>query len=1268
MALVAARKAYEENPEYLNGIACFAWALLENGYVNQSLEMINYAVQLSPESPAARLYRGYLLMRMGIFEGAVSDLDFALSKKTENPVWGHLNKARALAGLNRFYEGHEEIEKAIRLNHKIKEINLEQIKQWFRIILNNDTSRKGFFKKTLPEEAAAAFKEKEYWFSLWASREIMKSGNQKEYSEAQLLELETLTAMFQLRPALLKAEQIKNNFLGIDRFYQLYQKLKKVTSPESLNYQAGMIVLPDRKRTDFQKYDSKVFDVLHGKTYNLIENLRSGKRTYLLEFNEEEIRYIGVEIVIDNPFFNNKAAVVEGTAVWYLNNEEVGRHQFELPIEKEWRSVEFVQSWGTDTPGFWKKGQGKVDIYINSSRICTRHFYVGKADVVNFETTENKEEKFERQEHPYIEQPSNVEDISSNPPEEKSLDELLTELDSFAGLSVVKQSMKDFVDYLKFLNERRSLGFKTEENFSVHCVFTGNPGTGKTSVARLLGKIFKAMGLLKNGHVIEVDRSGLVGQYIGETAQKTDKVIKEAIGGLLFIDEAYALKKTGAQSDFGQEAIDVLLKRMEDMAGEFVVIAAGYPEEMNAFIGSNPGLKSRFTHFFNFEDYSPDELIQIFKLTSAKEEYSVNEDALTVLKKELVKLYRKRDKAFGNARLVRNLFNEAKMQLSKRYIKMLADERTKESMTTILKDDIVSVLNSSSIKQFVVGIDEDNLKKHLEKLNNLTGLETVKKEINEIVKVARYYIDQGENPQNKFNSHIVFLGNPGTGKTTVARYFSEIYSALGILPRGHLIEADRQALVASYVGQTAQKTTDIIDKSIGGTLFIDEAYTLTKKGESNENDFGQEAIDTLLKRMEDDRGKFLVIAAGYTDNMNHFLQSNPGLQSRFTKKILFDDYTPDELLSMTERYIKEKGHSIDEEALEPMKKYYNEIYRERDKSFGNARVARNLVDNAVKNHLLRLADIPPEERHEETIKLIGYEDIRELIIPKKEKESIKIEGDPQLLNQYLEELNNLTGLESVKHSVKKLINSLKVAKLREQRGFTVIPKNLHVVFAGNPGTGKTTVARLLSKIYKELGILEKGHLVETDKAGLVAGYQGQTSAKTDAVIQKALGGTLFIDEAFTLSRGGNDFGSEAVETLLKRMDDNAGKFVCIASGYTFEMKDFFENNPGMQSRFTNIFLFEDFTPHQLLEIALDFSNKNGYILDEGALQLLHEMFTEVDKTKTASFGNARTVKNIFYKAVSNQEERILNITEPDDEALCTITYEDVEKIDLKETQ
>jgi hypothetical protein len=182
-----------------------------------------------------------------------------------------------------------------------------------------------------------------------------------------------------------------------------------------------------------------------------------------------------------------------------------------------------------------------------------------------------------------------------------------------------------------------------------------------------------------------------------------------------------------------------------------------------------------------------------------------------------------------------------------------------------------------------------------------------------------------------------------------------------------------------------------------------------------------------------------------------------------------------------------------------------------------------------------------------------------------------------------------------------------------------------------------------------------------DRTALVAGYQGQTALKTDAVIQKAMGGTLFIDEAYTLVKNENDPGQEALETLLKRMDDYHGKFVCIAAGLTNEMKEFIGSNPGLQSRFTNNFIFEDFSPRQMLEIALDISDKNGYKLDEGAWQLLHEIFTELYLKRDINFGNARTVRNILYKAISNQEERILKIVDPSNEDLCTIIFEDVEK-------
>jgi len=1296
MALTSAQKVYELRQNDYRAVVCLAWAYLENGFSSSALEYADLACQLEEEKAFPHLYRGYILLRLGIYEGAMQDLNYVIFKEVFAVDKALHFKAQCLAGLGKFPEALDTFESSVLANQNPLSADLQKIRLWYRAATGQKST---FLTKLLSkekeqnflDEAREAFKLKEFWYTLWALDRVLNDEKFSDaFPEAKLLQLETLQVLFQYKKALAKAEEYKEELKDNPKYQALVKKISakeeyieeaksKTTREEILEglpKEAEIVtkkpaVKTISKRTDFVPAETSKHTAIQAKTFDLIENLRAKQRTYLLQFQENKVRYIAVEAVATNPYYNYADVVVEGRAVWILNDEEVGSYDFTVNVDKKWSHFEFVQSWGTDTPGFWQRGQGRVDLYLNGEFTCSRWFLIGANEIINTEAVEvlNNSNAVGVSDSKPKKETADTPAAASQPaqPEgEKSLEQLLSELDSFTGLKSIKQAMRDFVDYLTFINERKKLGLKTQEGISLHTVFLGNPGTGKTTIARLLGNIFKAMGLLEKGQIVEVDRAAMVGQYIGETAQKTDKLIEDAMGGVLFIDEAYTLVKKGGGQDFGQEAMDTLLKRMEDKAGEFAVIAAGYTDEMNTFLESNPGMKSRFNHTFTFEDYTPSEMIEIFKQMAKKEEYIISAEACSDLEKEFTRLYRKRDKTFGNARLVRIIYTNAKMQVGKRASKLPAAQRTKQALSTIMQDDLQAILKTSVGKDFQVGIDQENLKIALVKLEQLTGLSSVKREITELVKLAKFYHEQGENLHTKFSDHIVFTGNPGTGKTTVARLFSQIFASLGILEKGHLVEADRQALVASFVGKTAEKTTELINHSLGGTLFIDEAYTLVSGGSSG-GDFGKEAIDTLLKRMEDDRGKFIVIAAGYTDQMKQFLDSNPGMQSRFTKFINFEDYNPTELMTMTEHSLSEKHLLLDPKAKERLAKYYNEIYRTRDKTFGNARLIRNIVGNAIRKQVLRIVDIQKEKLTEEMTQTIMAEDIQELNSVKEEGNKIQIIGDKDLLEKYLMELKELPGLDSVKKSVDKLINSLKVAKMREQRGFKVLPKNLHSVFLGNPGTGKTTVARLLAKIYKEMGLLEKGHLVETDRAGLVAGYVGQTAKKTDEMIEKSLGGLLFIDEAYTLSRGGgSDFGTEAIETLLKRMEDYRDKFAVIVAGYTGEMNEFLETNPGLKSRFTNYFNFEDYPPRQLLEISSLISEKNGYKLDEGALQLLMEHFNFLYENRNKNFGNARTARNVLYKAIGYQEERISAMVDVTDEVLMTITYEDVQKIDLQE--
>jgi AAA+ superfamily predicted ATPase len=274
---------------------------------------------------------------------------------------------------------------------------------------------------------------------------------------------------------------------------------------------------------------------------------------------------------------------------------------------------------------------------------------------------------------------------------------------------------------------------------------------------------------------------------------------------------------------------------------------------------------------------------------------------------------------------------------------------------------------------------DEILTESLAELNALTGLHNVKEEVNEMVKLVRFYQETGKDVLNKFSLHSVFTGNPGTGKTTVARILSKIYKGLGILQKGHLVEVDRQGLVAGYVGQTALKTAEKIEEAMGGILFIDEAYALANE-HGSQHDFGAEAIQVILKRMEDFRGKFGVIVAGYTDNMHEFINSNPGLRSRFDKYFLFEDYSPDDMFAIALSIFKKEEVQPDDPAAAHLKNYFTFLHAGRDKHFGNARTVRQVVGEAVKNQHLRLAAMKKEERTEDLMRTIIFDDVREFEI------------------------------------------------------------------------------------------------------------------------------------------------------------------------------------------------------------------------------------------------------------------------------------------------
>ncbi|MBT8233282.1 MAG: AAA family ATPase [Saprospiraceae bacterium] len=695
---------------------------------------------------------------------------------------------------------------------------------------------------------------------------------------------------------------------------------------------------------DWDTFSTNNLELLSMKLYEgSFDDVPEISRKYLKTFSNDETRYIYSELVFNNKTIKGNYNIEVFLKFYNQARELKGEVSKIVKIKQKDQQIRVTAGWGSNIKGSWRIGQYTAELVLLDKLVAQ----------LPFEVAFDNEEGVEG-----LKIFKGDKTIAFDESQSTSLNyqETLEKFNNLIGLQSIKKQIKDHSNYIKYLQLRREKGLKEEEDINIHSVFTGNPGTGKTTVAKMMGAFYKNMGLLSKGHVHEVDRSDIVGEYIGQTAPKVKKAIAKARGGVLFIDEAYSLARTNDDSkDFGREAIEILVKEMSSKAGDLAIIVAGYPKEMDHFINSNPGLKSRFKHYFEFPDYLPQELIQIADHAAKEQGVYYSKAAKERLNDLIIEAYRNRGVNFGNARFVHDLVEKSKVNLGLRVMQTDEPEAlSARHLNQILVDDVLKVnLLKKKSKPFIP-VDKELLSSSLAELNKMIGMDNIKQEIHELVDIVNFHKNNGKDVLNNFFLHTLFIGNPGTGKTSVARILTKIYKALGLLERGHIIETDRQGLVAGYLGQTAIKTNERINEAAGGVLFIDEAYALSNFN-GLQGDYGNEAIQTILKRMEDDRGEFFVFAAGYPGNMEIFLKANPGLRSRFDKVLKFEDYSAEQLLTIAESMLTDNGYKLENAAKDILFDILIDMHSTRTKFFGNAREVRKIVYDLIKNQNLRLA-------------------------------------------------------------------------------------------------------------------------------------------------------------------------------------------------------------------------------------------------------------------------------------------------------------------------
>ncbi|KAI1470408.1 P-loop containing nucleoside triphosphate hydrolase protein [Daldinia caldariorum] len=803
---------------------------------------------------------------------------------------------------------------------------------------------------------------------------------------------------------------------------------------------------------------------------------------------------------------------------------------------------------------------------------------------------------------------------------ENAFNEALDSLFKMIGLETVK---KEFLAIKARIDTAVRQGVDTkDERFGA--ALLGNPGTGKTTVARLYAKFLSSVGAISGNHFEETTGSRLANDGIQGCQALIDKILEKG-GGVFFLDEAYQI--VSGSSTGGPQVLDFLLAEIENLRGKVVFVFAGYRKQMEGFFAHNPGIPSRIPIEMNFQDYEDDELLEIMKyqLTKKYDSRMQVEGKPDGLYMRVVarRIGRGRGReGFGNARQVENVL----AIILKRQADRLHDERRQGKQPNDLLLRNIDLVGPEPSKQF-------SNNKDWQKLQNMIGLDSVKQSVMVLVDRLQmnYEREMKEQPPVECSLNKVFFGNPGTGKTTVAKLYGKILKALGLLSNGEVIIKNPSDFVGAYLGHSEKNTKAILESTKGKVLIIDEAYMLAggSSGVGGTGDpFKTAVVDTIVAEVQstalEDR---CVLLLGYKELMEDMFQKvNPGLSRRFpmSSGFNFQDYDDNQLRHILDLKLSQQGFRAGELA----KKVVIEVLRRaRNRpNFGNAGEVDIILDRAKDAQQKRLSENPQKKN-------------TDVLLP----EDIDPEFDrgERAATNIRMLFKDVIGCEEIIEQLEGYQQVVKNMKAMDMDPTSQIPFGF--LFRGPPGTGKTTTARRMGKVYYDMGFLADATVVDCSATDLIGQFVGHTGPKVQKKFDEALGRVLFIDEAYRLAEGhfAKEAMDEIVDCLTKEKYHN--KLVVILAGYDNDINRLMNQNPGLTSRFPETISFPNLPPRHCRDLLLQGLQKKK--LDTKDLEVSPTLDTKLlglfgTLTQTPSWGNARDVqtltKSIFSKIMKSK--------------------------------